>query len=55
VVASCADLRERGATVEHALCVIDRQAGGPDALAKVGVELRPLVTMQELERAAART
>jgi orotate phosphoribosyltransferase len=55
VVASCADLRERGATVEHALCVIDRQAGGPDALAKVGVELRPLFTMQELERAAART
>ena len=53
VVASCGDLRERGATVEHALCVIDRQAGGPEALAKINVELRPLFTMQELESAAS--
>ena len=28
VVTSCGDLRERGAVVEHALCVIDREAGG---------------------------
>lgn len=53
VVTSCGDLRERGAIVEHALCVIDRQAGGPAALAAIGVELHPLFTMTELEAAAS--
>jgi orotate phosphoribosyltransferase len=48
VVASCADLRARGAVVEVALCVIDREAGGADALAAVGVELCPLFRMAEL-------
>lgn len=52
VVASCTDLRNGGATVEHALCVIDRQSGGPDALKDIGVELRPLFTMEELDAAA---
>ncbi len=51
VVLSCGDLRERGAIVEHALCVIDREAGGPEALADLGVELRPLFTMTELKAA----
>jgi orotate phosphoribosyltransferase len=49
VVTSCGDLRERGAIVDHALCVIDRESGGPEALAAVGVELRPLFTMTELK------
>lgn len=48
VVTSCGDLRARGAAVEHALCVIDREAGGPAALSAIGVELRPLFTMTEL-------
>ena len=51
VVASSADLRALGADVHQALCVIDRQAGGPAALAAVGVELRALFTMDELKRA----
>ena len=51
VVLSCGDLRERGAIVEHALCVIDRESGGPAALADLGVELRPLFTMTELTAA----
>jgi orotate phosphoribosyltransferase len=51
VVTSCGDLRERGARVEHALCVIDRESGGPAALADIGVELRPLFTMTELKAA----
>jgi orotate phosphoribosyltransferase len=51
VVLSCGDLRERGAIVEHALCVIDREAGGPAALSDLGVELRPLFTMTELKAA----
>ena len=52
VVISCGDLRERGALIEYALCVIDRQSGGPEALHEIGVELRPLFTMSELEQAA---
>ena len=48
VVTSCRDLRERGAIVDVALCVIDREAGGSEALAAIGVELRALYTMTEL-------
>ena len=51
VVISCGDLRERGAVVEHAVCVIDRESGGPAALTGIGVELRPLFTMTELTAA----
>jgi orotate phosphoribosyltransferase len=53
VVTSCGDLRGRGAIVEHAVCVIDREAGGEKVLAEIGVELRALFTMSELERAAS--
>ncbi len=52
VVASTEDLRLLGAVVEDALCVIDREAGGPEALAAIGVTLRPLFTMAELKAAA---
>ncbi len=52
VVASCGDLRDRGAIVEHAVCVIDRESGGQKNLAEIDVELRALYTMSELERAA---
>ena len=45
---SCADLQERGAVVGHVLCVIDRESGGPEAFAEVGIELRPLFRMSEL-------
>lgn len=51
VVTSCGDLRDRGAIVEHAVCVIDREAGGAKNLADVDVELHALYTMSELERA----
>ncbi len=45
---SCGDLRARGAVVEHVVCVIDRESGGPAAFAEVGVELRALFRMGEL-------
>jgi orotate phosphoribosyltransferase len=48
VVASCHDLRERGAVIVGALCVIDRESGGPEALAAVDVELHALFRMSEL-------
>jgi orotate phosphoribosyltransferase len=53
VVASTQDLRAAGAEVDYALCVIDRQAGGPEALAGSGVVLRSLFTMEQLKAAAA--
>ncbi len=49
---STQDLRDRGAIVEHAVCVIDREAGGREALADIGVTLSPLFTMSELRAAA---
>ncbi len=35
-------LRAEGLVVRHALCVVDREEGGADALARVGVRLHPL-------------
>ena len=37
--------------VEHALYVIDRESGGAEALAAIGVKAHPLFTMSELEAA----
>lgn len=54
VVISTGQLRELGATVTTALCVINREAGGTEALAAAGVELRSLFTMSELKAAAGR-
>ncbi len=55
IVLSVKDLRERGAIIEKAFCVIDRESSGKDNLAKIGVELTPLFTMSELKEAAAAT
>jgi orotate phosphoribosyltransferase len=52
VIISCGELRDRGATVEHALCVIDRESGGPGGLDDIGVTLHPLFTMTELNATA---
>ena len=48
IVLSTADLRARGATVEHAICVIDRQQGGAEALAEQSVGLLSLFTSADL-------
>jgi orotate phosphoribosyltransferase len=53
IVQSCTDLRERGATITHALCVIDRESGGSENLAAIDVELRPLFRRAELDQAAS--
>lgn len=41
-------LREHGFRVDHALCVVDREAGGREALAEHGVALHALFSMSEL-------
>jgi orotate phosphoribosyltransferase len=41
-------LRDVGLEVRNALCVVDREEGGADALARLGVRLRPLYRASEL-------
>ena len=46
------ELEPMGATADTVVCVIDRGSGAAK-LAEVGLELRPLFTMEELKAAAA--
>lgn len=46
---SANDLREAGAIIEHAVAVIDRQAGGIPAAQEIGIDLRCVFTMSELK------
>ena len=41
-------LRERGLVVRNAVCVVDREEGGSDALARLGVRLRRLFRASDL-------
>jgi len=41
-------LRDEGLVVRNAVCVVDREEGGSDALARLGVRLRPLFRAREL-------
>lgn len=50
ILASCDELRRAGAIVEDVVCVIDRQAGGAEALAAAGLRLRPLLTKADLDQ-----
>jgi len=43
-----AALREVGLEVRNAVCVVDREEGGADALARLGVRLRALYSGREL-------
>ena len=53
VIASCGDLRARGAVVERVVCVIDREAGGAERLAEHGLAMDAVFTMSRLHAAAA--
>ena len=48
VVESCSALRALGARVDDAICVVDRAAGGSEALAVVNVTLRALFRREEI-------
>ncbi len=45
---SVSALREAGLVVRNALCVVDREEGGADALARLGVRLRALYRASDL-------
>ncbi|MCX6156224.1 MAG: orotate phosphoribosyltransferase [Candidatus Kapabacteria bacterium] len=49
VVISANDLRSIGAEIVGAICVINRQSGGTEALAKAGINLKELFTMSQLK------
>lgn len=49
ILLSAQDLRERGATVTSALCVIDRQQGGTESLRSVDLNLLALFNREDLE------
>ena len=49
VVLSTGNLRALGAQINHALCVIDREEGGSEALAKDGVTLLSLLKRHDFE------
>ncbi|NUR50744.1 MAG: orotate phosphoribosyltransferase [Hamadaea sp.] len=51
IAISTRQLRGLGALVDTALCVIDRQEGGAEALAEDGIGLRALLTRADLEAA----
>jgi orotate phosphoribosyltransferase len=48
VAISTRQLRELGARIDTALCVIDREEGGAEALARDGIQLRSLLTRTDL-------
>ncbi len=41
-------LRENGAIVDHAVCVVDRESGGEDLLKENGIKLESVVKISEL-------
>jgi orotate phosphoribosyltransferase len=54
---SVSALRSEGLVVRNAVCVVDREEGGSDALARLGVRLRPLfraVDLLEMRKTAAK-
>ena len=49
VVISAGDLRKSGAIIADAICVIDRESGGSEALNENGIVLKALYKMSELK------
>jgi orotate phosphoribosyltransferase len=47
-------LREAGLRVSNAVCIVDREQGGVDGLARVAVRLRPLFRASELRKNPAK-
>jgi len=54
VVLSTNDLREAGAIVRHAICVIERNPEGREKLERIGLTVHSLFTMEEILDASRR-
>ena len=51
VIEAVHSARDAGVRVDHVICVLDRDGGGREALAKIGVELHALLTVADLDAA----
>ncbi len=51
VIESTGELAKLGAEIALVLCVVDREAGGKDNIAKAGYKMKALFTMSELKKA----
>jgi orotate phosphoribosyltransferase len=51
VLEACRELRSLGAVVDTVLCVIDRESGGRENLATVGLQVQALFRMNDLKAA----
>lgn len=49
ILLSTDDLRKAGAEITIALCAIDRESGGREAIGEIGLELRQVFLMSELK------
>lgn len=49
IILSVNELRQAGAIIKYAVCVIDREQGGKENLENAGIELIPLFTMSEIK------
>jgi len=49
ILLSVEDLRKEGAIINKAVCIIDREQGGKEALKNTGITLLSLFTMSELK------
>lgn len=54
IIISAKELRDLGAIIEKAICVIDREAGGSNNLKEANIELNPLFTMSEIKSIVAK-
>ena len=52
VIDAATELRRRGVELGPVVCVIDRESGGTEKLAEIGLELHALFTMTELKSSA---
>jgi orotate phosphoribosyltransferase len=52
-IAAVEALRDAGLLVSHAVCVVDREEGGADALARIAVRLFPLFRASDFRKSAA--
>ncbi|WP_235869883.1 hypothetical protein [Veronia nyctiphanis] len=49
IIDAVTKLREQGATINHVLCVIDRESTGRENLEELGLTFTPLFTKSDLE------
>jgi len=55
IIKSVQELRDRGGIVENVLCVIQRNPNASEILAKEGLCLKPVLTMEYINEAARKT